>query len=595
MPRFAPARPRPSLSPDGSAALAVRLGRARNLAVRLGRARNLAVRLGRARNLAVRLGRARNLAVRLGRAGALVGLGGGLIALTGCGKGAPPQTVVLISLDTTRADLLRFDDNLLAPRMTELAQRGTVFDQAISGTSWTLPSHAQMFTGQPPMLHGVQDDNVRIDPLTPTLPQLLSEAGFKTIGAYSGPYLFSEFGFGQGFDDYGCAMTGGTELEARWQQAVSRGDDINAVNQWMMADVQSHRDVSSPEVVRRAGAGAKAAGDDDLFVFAHFFDPHYDYVPPAPYDTRFDPDYEGTLDGRDFYANPRIFDAERNPLALPARDHEHLIALYAGEMAWTDDHVGQLLDQLAAQERLDQAWILITGDHGEEFYDHGSWGHRHSLYDEQLRVPLLVVPPVGSFEELPARSELQVSLSDVAPTLLEAVGLPIPEHVFGRSLLPILRGEQLPELPALASLRTRPRVMSSAAEGAVAKHVVTDCYRTPTEKLIRRFSVKQGEKIRLLSAAWYDLVDDPLEQNPVGDLSDPRLVAAWGQLEQENDKLRQRHAALTWSSDDARATSAKKMFTGQMQALGYVDEGGGDGPDLNPPWGLGPIPAVPLP
>lgn len=514
-----------------------------------------------------------------------------LIAIAaGCSGGEPPRTLVLISLDTARADLLAFDDAFVAPRMTDLAARGTVFDQGVSGTSWTLPSHAQMFTGQTPMLHGVQDDNVRIDPATETLPELLSAAGFATFGAYSGPYLFSEFGFGSGFDDYRCAMTGGTELEAKWQRAVERGNDDLAGTQWMLADMQSHRDVSSPEVLARMQAAIKAAGQDDLFLFAHFFDPHYDYVPPPPYDTRFDPDYEGTLDGRDFYSNPRIFSEQRVPQALAERDREHLIALYAGEMAWTDEHVGRLVDALDATDRLDGAWIVIVGDHGEEFYDHGSWGHRHTLFDEQLRVPFLVVPPVDAYPDRPARSDLQVTLSDVAPTLLAAAGLEVPEHADGRSLLPVLAGESLSERPALAALRARPRVLVDAG---TTKHVITDCLRTPRQKLVRRFAVRGGD-VRLLDASWYDLEADPYEQAPLVDLADPRIVEAWALLEAENARLRDLHAALEWSPDAERGTRAREMFLGQMEALGYAEGGALDAVDLGLPWGHAPLPALPL-
>jgi arylsulfatase A-like enzyme len=126
----------------------------------------------------------------------------------------PSMNILLISLDTVRADALTFRDPEVARHMTALAARGTVFTQAISGTSWTLPSHAQMFTGMPLALHGVDADDVRIDPLTPILPEYLKQAGYFTGGVFSVRYLWNDYGFGRGFDVYRSAVAE-SDLERR--------------------------------------------------------------------------------------------------------------------------------------------------------------------------------------------------------------------------------------------------------------------------------------------------------------------------------------------------------------------------------------------
>ncbi len=507
-----------------------------------------------------------------------------------CGSGEAPRTVLLVSLDTTRSDALNFEDPFVTPRMVELAEHGTVFEQAISGSSWTLPAHAQMFTGQPPTRHGVEDDNVRIDPATPTMPELLAEAGFLGYGVFTGWYLLRDYGFGRGFEVYSNGMPGGDRLEAELRNSLARKDAGGAQNVWGAADQQSHRAITSPGVVEFVGQALDDVGEDDLFLFTHLFDPHYDYVPPAPYDTRFDPGYEGSITGQDFYLNPAVFDAEAGGRQISDRDLEHIIALYMGEVAWTDEHVGQIVDLLRVNERLENAWIVITADHGEEFFEHGGRGHRHSLFDEQVRVPLLVVPPTGTYPQAPPRVSVQAGLSDLLPTLCEAIGVPIPDTAIGRSLLPVLRGEELPSVPQVSSLRGRPIV---SATGGATKHIVVEALRTPTEKLVRRVSWK-GDEPKLLEALWYDLESDPYEESPVRNPKDPRLIAAWEQLEAQRGDLRSHFEARPVTPIDQRTTSAREMWADNLAALGYVEEGEELTDDL-PSWGLGPAPPVELP
>ena len=123
-----------------------------------------------------------------------------LLALVACGMSDRPQNVLLTSLDSVRADSLTFLDERATPSLARLARRGTRFEQAISGSSWTLPAHVQMFTGCPPLLHGTGTDDVCIDPEMPTIAELLHDAGFFNAGYYTGWYLDRGYGFDRGFD-----------------------------------------------------------------------------------------------------------------------------------------------------------------------------------------------------------------------------------------------------------------------------------------------------------------------------------------------------------------------------------------------------------
>ena len=144
------------------------------------------------------------------------------LAAPGCGGGDRPD-VLFLSLDTVRADALTVLDRKAAPNLARIARAGVVFTQATAGSSWTLPSHAQMFTGLPPALHGVNDDGLRIDPGVPTLPEVLQSGGWRTAGFWTGWYLADDFGFARGFDAYTNAMTRGQERYREMEAALRGG------------------------------------------------------------------------------------------------------------------------------------------------------------------------------------------------------------------------------------------------------------------------------------------------------------------------------------------------------------------------------------
>ncbi len=499
-----------------------------------------------------------------------------------CSERAP--SVVLVSLDSVRADALTFRDPAASPRLTELAREGTVFTQAISGSSWTLPAHAQLFTGSPPVLHGVQYDDVAIDPSTPTLPEILHAAGWFTAGFWTGWFVAGEYGFARGFDLYANAMTDGDLLEREYRRAVAAGDFDQARRILGGRDVLGHQDVTSGRVVERVREIVRRVDDDEpLFLFVHLFDPHYDYVPPAPWDTRFDPDYAGEMDGRDYYRDLRVFDPDATPRRrIGARDLEHVIALYRGEIGWTDAAVGEMLDELRSAGRFDDALIVVTSDHGDEFFEHGGRGHRHSLFDELLRVPLLVrLPAASAVPSRPATVEEQVSLSDVAPTILDALGLPVPRSMDGRSLVPALRGEGLSAIPVVSTLVLMP------AEGPP---VLFDALRTPETKLIRRLAVDREGRLRVKEVLCFDLGTDPGEQHPENDPQHPSVTSAMRTLDAELARLRTRFDALEHSPDEFRSTRIREVFEDELSDLGYTDDTGSASPGFARPWGLGPHP-----
>ncbi|MEZ5977158.1 MAG: sulfatase [Planctomycetota bacterium] len=525
-----------------------------------------------------------------------------LLVLASCEKpSTTARTVLFVSIDTARADYLRFDDPRTVPNLAALAERGVVFDQAVTGASWTLPSHVQMFTGQPPALHGVNFDDVQIDPNTPTLPVKFGENGWRTVGFFSGWYLVKEYGFSRGFDVYENAMPGGSAFERDLREASKipdlrrRTDAKNAI--WARADQVSHEAVTSPTIVDHAVAAIDDARDEDLFLFLHFFDPHYDYVPPDDVAKKFDPDYDGPIDGRNFYHNKAIFDGGRR--VVDDRGLEHVRALYRGVIYYTDEYVGKVIDHLREVGRLDNTFVVVVGDHGEEFFEHGNRGHRNTLYDEQLRVPMLLVPPKDVEARRGRTVESQTSLSDVAPTLLDYANIP-QDHCYGRSLMGAVRGEELAPLAQFSFLRPFPKVPRDDRTNVT--HVFVDSWRTPTEKLLRSWVYNtRAREFVTRDAAYYDLVQDPGEHAPVSDVTDPRFVSAWNAAEALKEDLRERHDELRIAGSDTRTSSASDMLKGILEEAGYAQASEDDGPSgdgytssYSVPWNLAPPPRLTL-
>jgi arylsulfatase A-like enzyme len=493
--------------------------------------------------------------------------------------------ILLISLDTVRADFLTFRDSETAPHMTALARDGTIFTQAVSGTSWTLPAHVQMFTGTPPALHGVQSDDVLMDPRMPTLPELLAKEGYFTAGIFTNRYLSGFYGFDRGFDVYDSpfdAAESGDEVDAAALQG--REALANAPREAVENDITSPRVVA---LARRALERADPA--DPVFVFAHFFDPHSDFIPPPPWDTKFDPDYEGDIDGNNYYWNKRITDETKNPMRqISDRDLDHIRALYRGEIGWTDESVGELLKLFEEYGRLDDAVIMITSDHGEEFFEHLRHGHRKSLHDEVLRVPLLIVPPRSMRSGVSRTIDQQASLSDILPTALDFARVAIPRTATGRSLRLAMYGVSLEERPELSSLYLWP-----ATEGGIL-HWFLHSLRTPAYKFVRVTAVDEKGNVGIPMFAYFDLVEDPEELQAIADLSDSRVVSAWRDLESELDAVRSAWRVGPRSQEEERILPLELEWSEELVALGYALPGqvGTQSPLRHLASGLKPLPRI---
>ncbi|MBI2838709.1 MAG: sulfatase [Acidobacteria bacterium] len=342
---------------------------------------------------------------------AALALWGAMAVCTGgcsrCGTGGTgPPSVLLISVDTLRPDHLSAYgyNRRTSPNIDRLASDGILFLNAISTTSWTLPAHVSMLTSLYPDVHGVIRGRERLSENAILCSEYLKEAGYRTYGVVSGPFLNNRYGYNQGFDVY---------------------DDMTVSFQ---SKKQASRGSTSPYVHRRAVEILDGhANTGPFFLFLHYWDPHYDYAPPSPYDDMYDPEYSGDFEGEDLARNERL-----RP-DMNRRDLDHLIALYDGEIAYTDEHIGKILTRLREQGLYDRMLIILTSDHGEEFFEHGNFGHRKSLFGETLRVPLIVKLPRGQLAG--RRVSSTAGIIDILPTILDVAHLTPRGGIHGRSLL----------------------------------------------------------------------------------------------------------------------------------------------------------------
>lgn len=340
------------------------------------------------------------------------------------GGGGEGINVLLISIDSLRPDHLgcygyKRDTS---PNIDKLARKGATFLNAISTTSWTLPAHISLLTGTEISVHGVANDGISLHRGIPPLTESIKKAGYRTAAFCSSPYLNPAFGFDRGFELYH-----NTDLEKpEFEDTIFLEDR----DKWQ----EVHEDITSPRIKELAVDWLDRHHGERFFLFLHMWDPHFDFIPPPPFDTLFDPDYRGGVSPRHFMFNNDIHEN------MAPRDLEHIIALYDGEIAFTDHHLGMIFDRMRELGVLDRTLIVITGDHGTEFFEHGNKGHRTTLYDETVKIPLIVVLPDKNLKGMKIKQ--QAGIIDIAPTILDYLGLPVVPPMQGHSLLPAVTADR---------------------------------------------------------------------------------------------------------------------------------------------------------
>ncbi len=298
---------------------------------------------------------------------------------------AEPLNVLLISIDTCRADHLSCYGyhRKTTPNIDAIAGEGVLFANVITPVTNTLPAHCSMLTGTNPPYHGVHDNyNYQLPDSNVTLAETLRNQGYVTGGFVSSFVLDSQFGLDQGFDTY--------------------DDDVDAGSR--PAPVLSERRAEA--VNRPAIKWLEEHAADRFFLFLHYYDPHAPYEPPQPFATEFSDD------------------------------------LYAGEIAYVDRQIGEVVAKLKHLGLYDSTLIVITADHGEGLGDHSEDSHGFFVYHSTTKVPLIVTAPN---HRMARRIDEPVALIDIVPTILGHLGIPAPSGVYGHDLSGCLTGKAHPK------------------------------------------------------------------------------------------------------------------------------------------------------
>ncbi len=400
------------------------------------------------------------------------------------GEGRP--NILLVVVDTLRFDRLGSYGygRATSPEIDRrIARKGVVLESAYSQSPWTLPSMISLMTSRHPgELLGDDPTTYGLPPGLETLPQRLGSLGYRTAGFVANALLHPGNNFARGFETYYSAPR--------------------------QRDHRRHAE----NVTSRASAWLRAYRTEPFFLYLHFMDPHdpYDNADLVNARSPFYPGYDGPMVGRSF---SEFIEGEKDrndpTVGVPAEDVAHWSALYDSEVRYMDRELGKFLALIPA-DVLANTLVVFTADHGEELYDHGWWLHARTVFEELIRVPLIV----RWDRAIPAdrRIEGTVRLLDLAPTLVAAAaGEPVPGWQ-GVDLLPALTSDRpLPRLAAFASASTKNRPLRAG--------LVLDGFKlTLFNRNERQFEPDRNQRIalevdrrRLPYEALYDLARDPRE------------------------------------------------------------------------------------
>lgn len=364
-----------------------------------------------------------------------------IIALAGCGPAQSPPNILLLSIDTLRADHLGCYGNDMwdrspSPTLDRLASQGILFERCFAPRGQTVPSIASMLTGKYPISHSVRENHMLLSEKHITFIQRMKQNGYVTAGFASNlsMYLLPDkessgpSWWARGLETFSDGYGGNL-----WQE--TKGADIE--DQWSW---DGRIEKQTLEWIDRHDPKK----GKPFFLWAHFYDTHKPYMPHESCPD-FYPDYEGPLVPPVIEKNGRqkdrvtayINEATRTNRPLPEKDHKRVLAWYDASLYGIDQRIDRILKALEEKGMLDNTWIFFTSDHGDELGDHNNYYyHGASIYDSVLWIPLIVKGPGTPIGQ---RRDSLVQNVDIAPTLLELAGVKVPSDMEGLSLLNVLR------------------------------------------------------------------------------------------------------------------------------------------------------------
>jgi len=402
----------------------------------------------------------------------------------------PQPNVVVITIDTLRADHLGCYGykQIRTPNIDALAAESARFERAYTPVPVTLPAHTAIFTGTYPTLSGMHDfSGNKLNPTQPTLASVLKQQGYVTGAVIGSAVLDSRFGLNQGFDFYYDHFDFSRLQESNLEEMERPGNVVADVAlEWLSKN-----------------RGSK------FFLWMHLYDPHFPYRPPAPYSEQY-------------------------------KDR-----LYDGEIAFADAQVGRLIAFLKAKDLYRNTLIVLSGDHGESLGEHGEKTHGFFIYNATLHVPLIVHLPGAAAKAVP---EL-VSLTDLMPTVLQALKVAVPAKVQGRSLLALLAVKKEDDSRNLYAETFLPRLHFNWSE-------------------LRSVETEKYQFIEAPKPELYDLAADPGETRNL--YAEKKAVS--GELQARLSALVRQYSA---DKELAEKTGLDPALMERLKSLGYAGFSGG--------------------
>jgi arylsulfatase A-like enzyme len=439
------------------------------------------------------------------------------------------EHVLFVTVDSLRADVFAESREGVTPTLARLANDGTEFTQAVANGPNTPSSFPTILTGTHPMMYGgyryLNDDR-------PFLSKTLKDAGFTTAGYHSNPHLGPEKNYNAGFDVFNDGEEDSDSVDTVVNfvdERLSSDSRLYSVLRrlWHMfgsaAGISAYDRASS--ITDDAIAWLDGWDGDRFFIWIHYMDVHYPFQPPNEHLEAVGHDAVSARRAA------RLNDVmQESPESLTDEDVSDLEALYRGETNYVDHNVGRLLDTLSERGLQEETMVVLTADHGEAFGEHGRWGHHPHMYDELLRVPLIVDDP----NRPPETVDRQVSLVDLFPTICDACDVDRPSKIQGENLY------KPTERVALGTSNGGERLAARTSEWKLLWHV-------------------EEETVEL-----YNLADDPSETTDVSERNSQVVDRLRAELEQYREAARS-------TDTEVPAVEESEAVKQRLRDLGYTD------------------------
>lgn len=488
------------------------------------------------------------------------------------------KRVVLITVDTLRADVLACYGNssMVTASLAGLARNAVLFEQAVAPSPWTRPSIASLHTGLPPKAHGATAQEIEVEAVlpksVPTLAELMRDAGYQTAGMGYNAFIAFSPNFKRGFRQFAFFPRTVSDSEGKTIPVAGNVGDLK-LHGASLEEVQTAVDTigTTPVLTQLAIQWLTDHAQDDFFLWLHYFDPHIPYTPPRDYFCGrvaplfvSDKDYEawalklsrtldayletqrkilrGTATAQEIQGNAEV-------KVVLEQQQQALRKLYEAEVEFVDQAIGEVLRTLDRLGLYDDTLLIVTSDHGEEFWDHENLEHGHSLKQELLHVPLLIKPPRHRGA---VRVRERVSIQSLLSTVLDLCSIPPPAGPGHR--------------PSLASTWERPGSPASPASRPpfFAEGIL---YGKPKGAVIFG-DMKYIREYAGGDEQLYDLAADPHELTSLASAAPPELEVGRSLLEKRNLAIGALRKAI-WTS----GLRTKTLNEAQRKALrshGYI-------------------------